>query len=387
MSDNKEKMEHGKKGIESVYQMLNALKSKDYIVRIEHPYWLSDPKYGEDQFYFQFLVEFNDSTQWILHHTTSYKDRIAIQQWHSEHIKRLNRLVEKAYVILPDTLEGDDRIRAENYNKKIVEKKIYSALDGVIFFDDAYHRIEHKAASLMNAGSAKAKLGLHFEDKLVACLKNRENLERLKNHSSLEVGYLYSLYKDVVSALNINSQDILSVDATSNIPKLPSGGSPKTDVLVIIETINGKVDFAISCKRSSADSVTVHEYTADAFASVLNPADKELRDLLIDFQTVGGVRSMESVKAEQLRQKLSGYNDKLCKWVLAGIGGEGKPHLQWADYIIVVDDRTNQYSIQTIDGYISMLKKEATGQLGTPFSWTYPSGGKGKRIQLKCKML
>ncbi len=386
-NDNQIKMEHGKKGIVSVDQMLSSLLQADYIIRIEDKYRIGDPNYGEKQFYFQFLIEFHDNSQWILHHTTSIKDRIAAQQWHSEHIKRLNPSVEKAYVVVPDDLPENQKKVAAAYQKKIQEKTIYSALDGVVSFSDAYQLIEHKASSLMGFGSAKAKLGLHFEDKLVACLQNRENLNKLKNRNSLEVGYLYTLYKSVISAFNISPNEIISVDATSSIPKLPSGGSPKTDVLAIIETTNGRVDFAISCKRSSADSVSVHEYTADAFVNVLNPKDKELRELLVDFQSVGGVRAMNQTRAEQLALKLSRYSDKLCKWVLAGVGGEGKPHLQWADYIIVVDDRTNHFSIQSIDDYISKLQKETKGQLGTPFQWTYPSGGKGKRIQLKCRVL
>lgn len=47
----------------------------------------------------------------------------------------------------------------------------------------------------------------------------------------------------------------------------------------------------------------------------------------------------------------------------------------------------DEYRIRTVDEYISEIMNHVNGQLGTPFQWTYPSGGKGKRIQLKCKLI
>ena len=154
---------------------------------------------------------------------------------------------------------------------------------------------------------------------------------------------------------------------------------PKTDVLVTIETPEGSVDYTISCKRSTAKSVSVHEYTADAFCQVLNPKDNELRSLLIEFQNVGGVMSMDPEDALRLTEILSVYKYDLCRWVIAGIGGEGEPDLQWARYIIIVDDNTNEYRIRTVDEYISDIMDHVKGQLGTPFQWTYPSGGKREK--------
>lgn len=386
-NDNQDKMQHGKNGIESVGQMLTSLMNADYLVNVVHPYRIGDPDYDEEQFYFQYLIEFHDSKQWILHHTTSIKDRIAEQQWNSEHIKRLNSNVEKAYVIVPDDMDERPQKTAESYNKKIQEKRIYSALDGVIQFNDAYHLIEHRASETMGFGQSKAKLGLHFEQKLVDCLNNTQNLNKWKGKSQLEVGYLYPLYKDILETFDIQQNNITSINATSNIPRLSTGGLPKTDVVVTIATPEGNFDYTISCKRSTAKSVSVHEYTADAFCNVLNPKDNELRSLLVEFQNAGGVMSMDPSDAHRLTEKLSDYKYDLCKWVIAGIGGEGNPDLQWAKYIVIVDDNTNDYRIRTVEEYISEIMNNVNGQLGTPFQWTYPSGGKGKRIQLKCKLI
>ncbi len=386
--ENTDKNEHGANGIESLEQMISSLKGRDYIVNAQKRYRIADPEYGEEQFYFQFLIEFSNHDQWILHHTTSIRDRIAEQQWHSEHIKRLNENVEKAYVVVPDGMEAKESNIAQNYNDKIEHHRIFSALDGVVPLGTIYRMIEYKAAGLLEAGQAKAKLGLHFEEKLVDSLNNQQNLEKWKGSSSTAVGYLYSLFEDVMKALGIKRQELILVSATSDIPKLPSGGSPKTDVLVELSMSDGtKKDYTFSCKRSSADRVSVHEYTADAFSNVLNPDDNELRSLLLEFQAAGGIKKMQEEHAKAFSQRLRTYDRKLSEWVLSGAGGEGDPKIQWASHIIVLNENTNTYKISTIDEYIRECEdKNAGGQFGTLFQWTYPSGGLGKRIQLKMKV-
>ena len=385
--DNSNKQTHGTNGKEAMDKMISSLLEKDYIISVEKPYRVGDPGVDEKQFYFQFLIEFRDNEQWILQHTTSLRDRIKEQQWDSYNIKRLNSYVKKAYVVVPDDLGEKEEKAAQAYDRKIREKEIISALDGIIPFEKAYALIEKKAASIMDAGRARALLGLNFERKVADSLNNRPNLERWKNNSDLEVGYLYSLYKDIMNKLGIRQSEILSLQATTNIPKLQSGGSPKTDVLLEVETLNGNVDFTFSCKRSTADKVSVHEYTADAFANVLNPEDNALRELLLEFQAAGGAIALGAEKSAQLEKHLKPYIDKLSNWVMGGIGGEGDPKTQWASHIITVNENDNTYHVSTIAEYIEQYKTNVVGQFGTPFSWTYPSGGKGKRIQLKGKLL
>ena len=386
--ENAFKSEHGMNGISSMEQMLDSLVSMDYILFFDKGYRIGDPNYEDKQFYFQYLIEFTNNEQWILHHTTSIRDRILEQQWHSEHIKRLNHRVSKAYVVVPDEMNDREKKTAERYNAKIKNKQIYSALDGVYSFSKMYQAIEHKAASLMELGQAKAKLGLHFENKLVDCLNNAQNLERWKNKTTTKVGYLYTLYCDIMKKFNITPSELISVKAESDIPKLPSGGSPKTDVLAVIETADGEHDFTISCKRSSADKVSVHEYTAFSFSKILNSDDGELLDLLLEFQTAGGIKAMNIESANSLERKMKCYSEQLNRWVLAGIGGEGDPKVQWASHILTVNEETNEYTINTVDEYIEKINLLGIkGQFGTIFQWTYPSGGKGKRIQLKMKML
>lgn len=388
MEENINKNQHGAKGIESLDGMVESLKAMDYIVDATKNYSIADPNYKKKQFKFQYLIEFQDSEQWILHHTTSIRDRINCQQWHSEHIKRLNEYVKKAYVVVPDDLSEKEAHNAKVYNDGIVEKKIYSALDGVLTFGTMYSLIEKKAVELLSSGQAHAKLGLHFEKKLVDALNNDQNFDKWKNGSETAVGYLYSLYMDVIKKLNIKKDEVLTLKATSEIPKLPSGGTPKADVFLEVQTVNGNKDYTFSCKRSDSSWVSVHEYTADTFSMILNPEDEELRELLIDFQNAGGIKTLGEEKEGRLSERMKLYSDKLAEWVIGGIGGEGDKNTQWAEYIITLDENNNSYSIHTVEEYINECKEQGVkGHFGTLFRWTYPSGGKGKRIQLKGKML
>lgn len=386
--DNKAKSEHGLNGKNGLVQMVSALKARNYIRNYIIDYRIADPNYGEKQFFFQVLVEFDDDKSWILHSTTSVRDRITEQQWNSSNIKRLNNYVEKALVVVPDSLPEKEKNIAEAYNNKIQEKKIFSALDGVVTFGIAYQMIEHKGAELMGRFSGKACLGLHFEEKIAASLNSRDNFEIWHDGRTTKTGYLYEYFKLIMESTNISKDSVVGIYATSDIPKLPSGGSPKTDVYLEVEMLDGTKSFTYSCKRSSEKRVSVHEYTAEAFSKVLNPDDDELKILLYEFQTAGGVRAMLEESATRLEEKLNGYTNSLSKWVLGGIGGEGDSKTQWASHIITVSDDTDECKIYSIDDYIQLCGQQGIeGQLGTLFQWTYPSGGKGKKIQLKCRLL
>lgn len=388
MKENRNKNLHGAKGIETLDNMVNALYERGYIALYKKNYSIAEPGYPDNQFKFQYMIGFQDNEQWILHHTTSIRDRIHCQQWHSEHIKHLNRNVKKAYIVVPDYLSEEERRKALNYHRSILNKNIYSAIDGVLPFGMVYTMIENKAVSLMPRGKAYASPGLDFETKLAGAMKDQQNFEKWKYNIETSVGYLYPLFLDIVNKLCLDKEKVIAIDATSDISKLPSGGSPKTDVLLYIKTEYGIETYTFSCKRSSNSWVSIHEYTADAFANVLNPDDNRLRELLNAFQQAGGAKAMGEEKAEELLRCMEKYSDLLSRWVVGGDGGEGNSSTQWAEYIITLDEENNHYSIHTVDEYIEECRRQdVKGQFGTLFKWTYPSGRKGKRIQLKGKIV
>ena len=168
--------------------------------------------------------------------------------------------------------------------------------------------------------------------------------------------------------------------------KLPSGGNPKTDVLVNIMYKNNNTETrTISCKRSVEDSVSVHEYKADDFADVLDKNNEKLRRYLNEFQKVGAATQMKEEDKKGLEQELKPLLKKLCQWVIGGYGGKGQG-IQNADYILMYDEVNIVPTIHTLEDYCDILLRSKK-TFGTPFSWTYPSKKRGKSIQLKAKLI
>ena len=153
------------------------------------------------------------------------------------------------------------------------------------------------------------------------------------------------------------------------------------------ETEEGEIKYTFSCKKTGSDWVSVHEYSVDQFLDVLEIKDGILKDALIEFQECGSIDKLSPTANEALERRLAAYNEKLNVWVLGGVGGPGAPDVQWAQSIISYNENTANVSVMSLADYIKNISKEGQiGNFGTNFRWTYPSGGLGKRIQLKMKV-
>jgi hypothetical protein len=389
MSDNLEKSNRGRSGQENLKDIIESLKAKDYIVSYEPDYRDGYKGFDQKQFFFQYLIEYSNHDSWILHSTTSIRsDRMNIQQWNAEHLKRLNGYIRKAYVVYPNGLSEIELKSAKSYQTKLEEHTAYSAVDGVVSQSEMYSLVEQYALSLIgNKGKALAKRGNNFESWITEILNSTENFMKWKNEDDIKTGFFYDMFLKLVESMALKKSGIVGINATNEIPKLPSGGKPKTDILVTVDTFEGELTYTYSCKKTNSDWVSTHEYTADQFVYTLGIDDKELSDALNDFQGVGSIEKLAPTSFEALSRRLSAYNDKLNKWVLGGIGGQGDPNIQWAQNIISYNDKTSSFSIMSIDEYVEALKERGiSGNFGTLYRWTYPSGGQGKRIQLKMKV-
>lgn len=389
MSDNTEKSNRGRSGQENLKDIIESLQAKDYIVSYETDYRDGYKGFDPKQFFFQYLIEYENKESWILHSTTSIRsDRMNIQQWNAEHLKRLNGYIKKAYVVYPNGLSDKELRNAKNYQGKLEEGTQYSAVDGVVSQSEMYSIVERYALELLgNKGKALAKRGNNFESWVTEILNSTENFLKWKNNDSIKTGFVYDIFIRLVENMDLKKQDVVGINATNDIPRLPSGGKAKTDILVTVDTFDGEYTFTYSCKKSGSDWVSAHEYSADQFVDALGINEPDLVLALNDFQTVGTIEKLPKPSYEALSRRLSAYNEKLNKWVLGGIGGQGDPETQWAHNIITYNENTSSFRIESIEDYVESLERKGmTGNFGTLFRWTYPSGGRGKRIQLKMKV-
>ena len=389
MSDNTAKSNRGRSGQENLKDIIESLQSKDYIVSYETDYRDGYKGFDSKQFFFQYLIEYKNKESWILHSTTSIRsDRMNIQQWNAEHLKRLNGYIKRAYVIYPNGLSDKELKNAKKYQEKLREGTQYSAIDGVVSQSEMYSIVEQYALELLgNKGKALAKRGNNFESWVTEILNSTENFIKWKNNDSIKTGFVYDTYIKLVENMDLKKKDVVGINATCDVPRLPSGGKAKTDILVTVDTFTGEYTFTYSCKKSGSNWVSAHEYSADQFVDVLGIDEPDLIAALKEFQAKGSIEKLSKTSFEVLSRKLPKYNKKLNKWVLGGIGGQGAPETQWAQNIITYNEKSSSFKIEGIDEYVESLERVGMiGNFGTLFRWTYPSGGLGKRIQLKMKV-
>lgn len=390
---NADKQQHGQSAQNGLEQILLRCKASGYITYFIKNYRIGKDGYrNTEQFYVPFLIVFSDNIKWALFTTTSMRtDRIKGQQWDAINLKSIDSTITKAYLIYPDGIAEYNKNEFVRQNNKYVNEEEYTALDAVLSQDQISNLIERHALNYMTIGQLKDKQGNSFEQRIVSVLNYGENLQKWKTKSHTLEGMHYDIFRKIICCFKLDSASTIHITATSDknlIGKLPSGGNPKTDVLVRTVKYNGDVSFyTISCKRSSEANVSVHQYTADAFADVLNPEDRNLRFLLNEFQKSGSLRDFGESNAKALEKALEPYQTKLNFWVLGGYGGEGN-YKQCAGFILTYNEKTEQLSVHTTEEYCEALKNAGVkGNFGSLFSWTYPSKRRGQSIQLKTKII
>lgn len=390
--DNGDRAQHGYNAKDSLEQIIKDCLSKAYIKDYEKGYRCGYVDYDDSQFFCNFLITFTDDSKWIINITTFLRDRVKMQQWDCYHIKKIDKAITKSILTYPDDIKLDELDAFQAYRLKILNHVHYSAIDDVVCQRELYELIQDYGTRNLSNGQKKDLIGNDFETTIASILSNRENFEKWISNDRIKVGVQYNFFEKIVDFFKLDKNKIKGIKATSDkniIGNLESSGMPKTDVIVYVYYKDENKDiehFTISCKKTNEKAVSVHQYNADAFADVLNPEDKELRNLLNKFQVYGNLRDFGENNKELLTQALKPYMKKLIRWVLGGFGGKNKTELQLANYILISDD--SNIFIHTIDEYTDeLLKPENVAHFGTPFGWTYASGRKGKDIQLKCKII
>lgn len=391
---NGQKSKHGSNAQYSIEELLSYCKKQNYISNYLKGYRIGkDGFQNKEQFYAAFIITFNNTEQWILFSTTSMRtDRIKGQQWDSYNLKNINPSITKSIIVYPDASSVSEIEKFTNQNKKYASGFEFSAIDSIVNQDELSKLIEENATKHLNSGQIKDIQGKNFEDRVAEVLSSRENLKKWRTGDMMLTGLHFNMFEEIVHAMLLEVSEISMIEATTDkdiIGKLPTGGNPKTDVLVKISKNDATaVEYTISCKRTSAKNVSVHQYSADSFADVLDGDNTELRKKLVEFQNSPTLSSFGEENGKQLTQLLSPYNEKLTLWVLGGIGGDCSNEIQCASHILTYNNNNSNLSIHTISEYYELLKNsDETGHFGTFFTWTYPSGRRGTSIQLKCKIV
>jgi hypothetical protein len=260
-----------------------------------------------------------------------------------------------------------------------------------IFYEQEEHESVDITCSIVEEGREYDFNGRAFEKDVANLLNNESYLQMLKNGATDCSDWKFSCFSKMIKSFGLIPTDIIRIEATSEkevIGLLPSGGQPKTDVWAIIFLTSGeKQNITISCKRTIRGSVSVHQYTADKFADVLDPNNDSLRVLLNIFQFYANARDMPNADRIALKTLLQPLLPKLCRWVLGGFGGDCSSPIQYANYLISYNPTIEYFGVHSVEDYTKMLLKHSPLAFGTPFGWTYASKQRQRSIQLKMPII
>ena len=250
--------------------------------------------------------------------------------------------------------------------------------------------IDTSLMTLNERGSYYGKRGNSYERNLVSVLSEAKNLELVKNgKTSIDNAYSMIINK-ITKDYNISIRDIIRIRATNSVPLLKNGGTPKTDIIVTIElNDNSEIIETLSIKNTNTTRVSCHDYTAHDYIRVLQCDNTRLADYLNYFQQTPSIKDFLAVLPHgfsegEFTKLLVEKNEVFKSWVLRGAHDASNltvPQFQVSNYLLL--KKGDDIAFYSMTEYIKMISEKSSLVFGMPFSWTYPSKQRGRRIQLK----
>ncbi len=384
-------------------ESLMALKKDGYLAYVQEDFRIGEPGYlNNEQYYSPFLIQFNDQVRWILYTTTSLRtDRIKGQQWDSDRIKNADEAIDKSFLIYPDDTPQKEVGLFAKQQRKYETKNEYSRIDGIMSAQVLLTQIKERDDEILidslgsdckptkNYGRTLDFSGRNFEKAIAAMLSSHYYLSAVQENLKSREDGLFK-FRQLITGLEIDVALVEKIEATADkdeIGFLPTGGSPKTDVIATLTMKDGQVlHRTLTCKRTTKPFVSVHQYKADAMADVMDKENERLRGLLRMFEANPVQGHFPKECQAGLKEEIGKHFRTFCRWVYGGHGGTGN-EMQKADYIVTFNPQKGKMAVHAIDDYIGLAMKEKPGFVGTPFQWTYASKQRGKSIQLKTPVI
>lgn len=252
---------------------------------------------------------------------------------------------------------------------------------------DFINQLEDDALAVNGEGSSSARKGLGYEKWITAVLNYEDNLSILQGNLSVAGGWDYNTFKQIIDGFNLNPNTIEKIFATDDIPDLPTytyhnpdygtskkGGRPRTDVAVYITLKNqDTVLYTISCKNTSASTVTCFEWFPEHLCDVLSLPDSTYQ-VIKKFQLAGGIGNMSTHEQELLFDEIAPYVDQINIFALSGFAPGNFTNAapeQIATYILTRNN--GNITFESIPEYIDKCKSARFGQAGTILSWSVAS--------------
>lgn len=419
-STNGDKAKAGDNALKELLSFLKTLtnSSKKVFLRTNIAY--GEENKDQSQFKSKAQIDFiGENLIWLIDVSSSYRsDRMKGKEFDVEHIKKIlqeNNKNSKAYFVLPDNAKKKDQKDLEKFESHIKKGDKVTNFDGAMLMSEFKNLLEKKLTEKLNQGQRSNILGNSGEQNLYSAFNDMNNLKIWNNPENKTLqSSTYKLFSTVLKKLtpsigklkstvaygsNKAAKDSISQDLRIvRTPDKKVHGKPKTDV--IISLINYKNDneiFKVSVKRPAANKgkVTVHEGNVEQLLKDLEmtmPSESrfndsalfcQLSDALKDFQTKGSKTNMSESNREFLNKNLSDLNSWLIDYFIFGINNSFLNKNQQANVLLIYDPITGNSEVYTINKVKEKLLHGKMSTFNTPFGWTYPSKGSGRKIQIK----
>ena len=146
-------------------------------------------------------------------------------------------------------------------------------------------------------------------------------------------------------------------------------------------------------KQSSVSKVAVAEFSVDSIVDGVGIQDETLISYLRRHQEDGSAKKFTKEEKCDMAKRMEPYAEKLVRWAITGSANPDETDLRCPKLFIYLEvDKNNlgvkKAHVMTVDQYIHKIMYTAkgnrkTGGFGTGLSFTYATGSKGFKIQLK----
>lgn len=339
--------------------------------RVKTPYWD-----------IQGIVENSEISKDIIATVLLYPDK----EGQEKQFKSGRGLVDSGEAYAPVShifLESEFLEFLDNY-----KDEVESALDEAVSVSDGQTQF-----TVALTGSEYAKRGIYYEKQLVAVLQDQSNLQRFKETKLEETDPFSQVLRTICENEKISIENIDRLNATDTVPLLRSGGNPKTDIILELLHKGSVTKCTLSVKVSEKSKVTCHDYKAEDYVRVLGCFGETLETYLMKFQANPSYKSFSDALAadesiDEFVTLMGPHATKFAEWALTGAHDSRNliPEAHHvSNYLFVASE--GETFCQPMAAYIKQLFLMTTLTYGVPFSWTYPSKQRGKRIQLKVPLV
>lgn len=355
------------------------------------------------QYKADFVIQTFDDKFIVVRNSTSYRqDRIKTSFYD---LQGINENAEFSKDIIASVFVVPDKELAKiaNLKKAIENKKQYAPASHVlilsefiVFLEEYKYEVEvrlvrEKATkTAKEKGSLYGKRGNAFEKELAQILSSRTNLKAYKLGHLSKGSIFYKIVSQILDDKEMDFDNVIRINATNTVPLLRNGGNAKADLILSFDTFSDtNFTETISLKNTTKNRVSCHDYTANTFIDVLECEQTKLAEYLILFQKFPTYSAFKQNLEEGYTEKefsalLLDKQSIFIQWALRGMHDYKnltRPDLQISNYLLISNN--DKFVFYKMEDYITLIKEKFKHKYGVPFSWTYPSKQRGKRIQLK----